>query len=108
VVQPQGTAAVVPVTVMKQDDAQAVIARGLEAGQQVVTTGFAQLADGKPVRVSDGTAPPAFAPPPRRPPGAAGPGRPEAFRRGDGQGRPPGAGRGERRQSTEARPSPLP
>ena len=70
VVQPDSTVTVVPVAVSLQDDEQAVITRGLEADQQVVTTGFVQLADGKRVRVSDGTAPPAFAPPPGLRPGA--------------------------------------
>jgi multidrug efflux system membrane fusion protein len=57
--------AVKPVTVAQQDDVQAVIATGIKAGDQVVTTGFAQLADGTRVRVTpaDGT------PPAPRPPG---------------------------------------
>ena len=38
--------AVRPVTVTQQDDVQAVIASGLQAGERVVTTGFARLADG--------------------------------------------------------------
>jgi multidrug efflux system membrane fusion protein len=60
VVQPGGeTVAVRPVTVAQQDDVQAVIAAGVQEGDQVVTTGFAQLADGARVRVTtgDGTQP---------------------------------------------------
>jgi multidrug efflux system membrane fusion protein len=51
--------AVKPVTVAQQDDIQAVIATGVAADDQVVTTGFAQLADGTAVQVtpSDGTPP---------------------------------------------------
>jgi multidrug efflux system membrane fusion protein len=58
--------AVKPVTIAQQDDVQAVIATGIKAGDQVVTTGFAQLADGTRVRVTpaDGT------PPAPRPPGS--------------------------------------
>jgi multidrug efflux system membrane fusion protein len=48
------TVAVRPVTVTQQDDATAVVTAGLEAGERVVTTGFAQLADGKRVVVSSG------------------------------------------------------
>lgn len=65
VVQGNGeTVAVRPVTVAQQDDTQAVIATGLQAGEQVVTTGFAQLADGTRVRVTtdDGTQPPPVRP----------------------------------------------
>ena len=40
------TVTVKPVTVAQQDDAQAVIAAGLDGGERVVTTGFAQLTDG--------------------------------------------------------------
>jgi multidrug efflux system membrane fusion protein len=72
VVQPSGeTVAVRPVTVTQQDDLQAVIATGVQEGEQVVTTGFAQLSDGQRVTVtaSDGS--------PQRPP----PTRPGAPRR---------------------------
>jgi multidrug efflux system membrane fusion protein len=72
VVQPSGeTVAVRPVTVTQQDDLQAVIASGVQEGEQVVTAGFAQLSDGQRVTVtaSDGS--------PQRPP----PTRPGAPRR---------------------------
>lgn len=41
------------VTVAQQDDTQAVIASGLEAGEHVVTTGFARLAPGTEVEMSN-------------------------------------------------------
>jgi membrane fusion protein, multidrug efflux system len=49
--------AVRPVTVTQQDDTQAVISTGVEAGDQIVTTGFAQLADGTRVQVTTGDDP---------------------------------------------------
>jgi len=100
VVQPDQTVAVRLVSVTQQDDVQSVIGSGLDAGQQVVTTGFSQLAEGKRVRVSDGAASPStMTPPGGRRPGARrnrnNGGRPQAFGRGDGQQRPPDApGRG--------------
>lgn len=67
------TVAVRPLTVTQQDDVTAVVTAGLEAGERVVTTGFAQLADGKRVTVSSGnpSGPPAGGPPAgrRRQPG---------------------------------------
>ena len=38
-----------PVTVTQQDEAQAVIAKGLQADERVVTTGFARLTAGAQV-----------------------------------------------------------
>jgi membrane fusion protein, multidrug efflux system len=52
------------VTVAQQDDVQSVITRGVQAGERVVTTGFARLTEGTPVTVSEGTG---SAPPARRP-----------------------------------------
>ena len=92
VVRPGDTVSVRPITVSQQDDVQSVIASGLEAGQRVVTTGFAQLAEGKQVRISDGTAPPTVNP--RR-------GRPEAIQR---RNQAPG----ERRSGAQASPAPNP
>ena len=108
VVLPDQTVTVRPVKVTQQDDVQSVIARGLEAGQQVVTTGFSQLAEGKRVRISDGASPPATGP---------GAGAPEAAKRGEGRRRPDGAKRGERprgqtsgeaRSGAQASPAPKP
>jgi len=39
------------VSVTQQGDSETVIGDGLESGEQVVTTGFARLSDGKAVRV---------------------------------------------------------
>src|SRR5229473_1107114 len=49
------TVSVRPVGVTQQDEAQAVIANGLQAKDRVVTSGFAQLADGRKVTVSGAT-----------------------------------------------------
>lgn len=92
VIKPDDTVAVQPVAVAQQDDVQSVIS-GVAVGQQVVTTGFSQLAEGKTVRVSDGSSP---APEASRPPrGGAGARRrdnsgPEAQRR-NGERRSEGA-----------------
>ena len=48
--------AVRPVTVSQQDETQAVIAKGLEAGERVVTTGFARLTAGAEVAVTNAEA----------------------------------------------------
>jgi multidrug efflux system membrane fusion protein len=101
VVQPDNTVAVRSVTLTQQDDVQTVIASGLSAGQRVVTTGFAQLAEGKRVRISDPDAPTA-GPSARRDDGP-----PEAFQRSGTRQRPDAATSSERRRS-EARPKPTP
>jgi multidrug efflux system membrane fusion protein len=101
VVRPDNTVTVRPVTLTQQDDVQTVIASGLSAGQRVVTTGFAQLAEGKRVRISDPDAPTAE-PSARREEGP-----PEAFQRSGARQRPDAATSGERRRS-EARPKPAP
>jgi multidrug efflux system membrane fusion protein len=53
VVQPDNKVAVRPVTVSQQDEVQAVIAKGLEPGERVVTTGFARLTAGAAVTVTN-------------------------------------------------------
>ena len=77
------TVAVRPVTIAQQDDVQAVIATGIEAGDQIVTTGFAQLAEGTRVRVDpgDGT--------PRRPEGGRRQNRPATPEAGPAAASPP-------------------
>jgi multidrug efflux system membrane fusion protein len=40
-----------PVTVAGQDDMQAVIDEGIDEGERVVTTGFAQLTDGAKIAI---------------------------------------------------------
>jgi multidrug efflux system membrane fusion protein len=52
VVQEDATVSMRPVTVSQQDDQQAVIATGLTAPEEVVTTGFGRLADGTKVEVA--------------------------------------------------------
>jgi multidrug efflux system membrane fusion protein len=61
VVKDDNTSAIRPITVQKQDESQTVISKGLDAGERVVTTGFARLTDGAKVTIStgDGTPPPA-------------------------------------------------
>jgi membrane fusion protein, multidrug efflux system len=87
VVKEDNTVGMRPVRVSKQDDQQAVVASGVQAGEQVVTTGFGRLADGTKVEVS---AADAAAPPPdsgRR-------GGPAGGGAGQGKGRPQGAAGG--------------
>jgi multidrug efflux system membrane fusion protein len=109
VVQGSGdTVAVRPVTVAQQDDLQAVIATGLKPGEQVVTTGFAQLSDKARVRVTtgDGTQQP-----PVRPDGNRRnrPANPEATPGVSANPPPAGAGPGrQQRSSTGAAASPAP
>ncbi len=80
------------VSVVQQDEANAVIGKGLSTGDRVVTTGFANLSDGARVRVgAAGTQPtPDLAPRKREPRGKKGEGRGEG--RGKGQGASPQTG----------------
>ncbi|HEY7247368.1 MAG TPA: efflux RND transporter periplasmic adaptor subunit [Xanthobacteraceae bacterium] len=57
VLRDNSTVTVRPVTVRQQDDVQAVVDAGLQAGERVVTTGFSRLTEGSHVTVSrvDGT-----------------------------------------------------
>ena len=59
VVQPDSKVAVRPVTVSQQDEVQSVIAKGVAAGERLVTTGFARLAAGSAVTVTNAEAAPA-------------------------------------------------
>jgi multidrug efflux system membrane fusion protein len=59
VVQQDNKVAVRPVTVSQQDEIQAVLAKGLEADERVVTTGFARLTAGAAVTVTNAEAVPA-------------------------------------------------
>ena len=52
VVKAEGKVTVRPVTLAQQDDLQSVVAGGLQAGERVVTTGFARLTEGTTVSVS--------------------------------------------------------
>jgi multidrug efflux system membrane fusion protein len=51
-VKDDSTVTVHPVTLTQQNDVQAVVATGLQAGERVVTTGFARLTEGTSVAVS--------------------------------------------------------
>lgn len=87
VVQPENKVAIRQVSIAQQDETQAVIDKGLDAGERVVTTGFARLTNGAEVAVTNAEQVPA--------PGAE-PGQPQSERR---------RGRGERRQQrSEASP----
>ena len=104
IVGDDGKAVVRPVKVALQDETRAVIADGVEAGQRVVTVGFAQLADGKPVTINgeEGAAPAAAA-------GGTGPVArdPEARRDDKGERKRDGEGGGKRRRDqagTAAKP----
>jgi multidrug efflux system membrane fusion protein len=109
VVKPDETVSLRQVNLAQQDDTQAVIGTGLQAGERVVTTGFAQLADGSRVKVSDseGGDQPANTPRQdnRRPnrPGVTG----AAPRQGDGGNRPAGAAeRGQQAQPANSGAAP--
>jgi multidrug efflux system membrane fusion protein len=92
VVQPGNTVAVRPVTVAQQDETQAVVTKGLEADERVVTTGFARLKDGAKVTVTNAEATP-----------EAQPAEAQRERR-----RPGGRGNRREQQRSEVTPSPDP
>ena len=52
VVQQDQRVALRPLTLTLQNETQAVVSKGIEAGEQVVTTGFARLKDGSRVDIS--------------------------------------------------------
>ena len=56
VIQQDNTVSVRAVAVGQQNETQAVITRGLNAGDRVVTTGFTQLADKRPVTIASAQA----------------------------------------------------
>jgi multidrug efflux system membrane fusion protein len=91
VVQQDSKVAVRPVTVSQQDEAQAVISKGLEADERVVTTGFARLTAEAQVTATNAES----APSPD-----AHPAQPQRRRGGGGGGR--------REQRSDASPSPNP
>jgi membrane fusion protein, multidrug efflux system len=88
------TVAVRPVAVTQQDESQVVIANGLQAKDRVVTSGFAQLADGRKVTVSGAAS------------GTPGSGNPDDT----GGGRPPRRerGTGKTSEASGAAPSTTP
>src|SRR3954464_2281889 len=68
VVQPDNKVAVRPVTVSQQDEAQAVVAKGLQADERVVTTGFARLTAGAAVTATNAESVPTPSAQPVQPP----------------------------------------
>jgi membrane fusion protein, multidrug efflux system len=110
-----------PVTVPQQDDARAVLATGVKAGDRVVTSGFARLKEGAEVAVATTEELNAAPVAPKResprgegkrkrdgagPPPAQGEGTPK----GDAQGKRGGEGRKKREEAapTAAAPAPAP
>jgi multidrug efflux system membrane fusion protein len=92
-----GKSVVRNVTVAQQDDVRAVITDGLQASDQVVTTGFARLTDGGRVTVTSGE---------DAAPGAPkGPAGPAAARPQGPKGQRPD---GEKKKRTEATPGSTP
>ena len=67
VVQPDNTVAVRPIRITQQDENIAVIGRGLQAGERVVTTGFARLKQGAAVVVTNAEDVPAVSSTPQQP-----------------------------------------
>ncbi len=57
VVQDDSTVKLTKVEITQQDEAQAVIAKGVSPGEQVVTSGFASLQDRSRITVSNGNSP---------------------------------------------------
>jgi multidrug efflux system membrane fusion protein len=114
VVGDDDTATVRPVTVVQQDDVQAVIGKGLRPAERVVTTGFVRLTEGSRVRVTnteDGKRPPPVKAGPeasRREDGTARPGRPKRDNVGAGPGGPRGEGgeRGEKGRRSQVSGAP--
>jgi multidrug efflux system membrane fusion protein len=90
VVQPDNKVAIKPVTVSQQDEVQAVIGKGLEADERVVTTGFARLTAGVAVTPTNAESAPS--------PDAQQPGQPQRQRR---RGGAQGQQRSEARSSTQ-------
>jgi multidrug efflux system membrane fusion protein len=89
VIKNDSTVTVRRVTLAQQDDVQSVVADGLQAGERVVTTGFARLTEGMPVSVSTadaGQAAPADRP---RPDGTRGTRAGDKGKRNPTSGRPP-------------------
>ena len=68
VVGPDNKVTVRPVTVSQQDEVQAVVTKGLEPEERVVTTGFARLTGGAEVAVTNAEAAPSPGAQPAEPP----------------------------------------
>jgi multidrug efflux system membrane fusion protein len=88
---PDEKAMVRPVNVLQQDETRAVIDGGVEVGTQVVTVGFAQLADNKSVKIVAG----------QEPGKSATSSTPDPERKGESSGKRDGSGDHERRRKRE-------
>ena len=102
VIQPNGTVSVQAVDVGRQNETQAVVTRGLNAGDRVVTTGFTQLADKRPVTIAPAQA--AEGAPGNAPPA------PDGAKTGNGEQKAGGQNqnKGGKRRRSEAAPSATP
>jgi multidrug efflux system membrane fusion protein len=110
VVKDDGTVGMRPVAVKQQDDQQAVIASGLMAQEQVVTTGFARLSDGTKVEIASadaGQASPAQEQPNPRNGGPKGKGQGQQKGQNPKQGAIQGSG-GQQAQGPGGSPSTTP
>jgi membrane fusion protein, multidrug efflux system len=103
VIQENGTVSVWAVGVGQQNETQAVVTRGLNAGDRVVTTGFTQLADKRQVTVAPAQAAEGA-------PGNAPPPAPDGAKTGDGEQKAGGQNqnKGGKRRRSEAAPSATP
>jgi membrane fusion protein, multidrug efflux system len=107
VIQPDDTVAVRAIGIGQQSETQAVVTRGLNAGERVVTTGFTQLADKRPITIAPqaaevapaGAAPAGTAPAPATNGNKAGSGAPKAGGAEKGSGK---------RRRSDAAPSATP
>jgi multidrug efflux system membrane fusion protein len=106
VVTPEDTVVTRPITISQQDDVQSVIATGLQAGERVITSGFARLTEGSKVQVTnaDEYAPPAPAAGTERQQGKG----TARGKRGEGKGKAPGAGAPQSKQDSGAPPGRTP
>ena len=88
VVDAESKATVRPIDAGLTTETLAVISKGLQPGEQVVTTGFARISDGARLAVRDApvAAPVGFAPPPRPKGGSKGPAKGEKGSRRREQG----------------------
>ncbi len=90
VIKDEGSVTVRRVNLAQQDDVQAVVANGLQAGERVVTTGFARLTEGTSVSVSSAEEAGQVRPDRTRPDGTRGTRAGDKGRRNPSAGRPPG------------------
>jgi multidrug efflux system membrane fusion protein len=89
VLKDDSTVTVRPVTLTQQDDVRAVVATGLQAGERVVTTGFARLTEGTKVTASSAEDAGQLTPGGSRPDGTRGKRSGDKGKRNPGSGGPP-------------------